>query len=138
EKLDGFPQDMLIAAEKTHGMDGEEEKAIVENLERLSGHGFERLMMEKELDAIVTPGSDFAAVLAIGGHPGISVPAGYDEDNDGMPIGICFGGLKGTEPKLIEIAYAFEQATLIRRPPSLKSDSEDGNGSVTPLLISSQ
>ncbi|KAI3984253.1 hypothetical protein MKX01_011207 [Papaver californicum] len=93
EKVDEFPQDMLLAAEKTHGMGGEEE----------------RLMMENELDAIVTPGSDFAAVLAIGGYPGISVASTYDEDNDG-----------GTEPKLIEIAYTFEQATLIRRPPLLK------------------
>ncbi|KAF5961924.1 hypothetical protein HYC85_003133 [Camellia sinensis] len=40
-------------------------------------------------------------VLAIGGFPGISVPAGYDHDE--RPFGICFGGLKGFEPKLIEI-----------------------------------
>ncbi|KAI3959372.1 hypothetical protein MKW98_018962 [Papaver atlanticum] len=138
EKVDKFPQDMLIAAEKTHGMDGEEERAIVQKLERLSRDGFEKLMTEHELDAIATPGSDFAAVLAIGGYPGISVPAAYDEDNDGMPIGICFGGLRGTEPKLIEIAYAFEQATLVRKPPSLKSTSEDEKRSITLLLVSSQ
>ncbi|KAK1560250.1 hypothetical protein Q3G72_024111 [Acer saccharum] len=41
----------------------------------------------------------------------LSVPAGYDIN--GMPFGLCFGGLKGTEPKLIEVAYAFEQATLV-------------------------
>ncbi|RZC49537.1 hypothetical protein C5167_017973 [Papaver somniferum] len=134
EKVDKFPQDMLVAAENTHGMDGEKEKAIVEHLERLSRDGFEKLMSENKLDTIVTPGSDFAAVLAIGGYPGISVPAAYDEDNDGMPVGICFGGLRGTEPKLIEIAYGFEQATLIRRPPSLKS--EDDNRSITQLLAS--
>ncbi|KAI3849245.1 hypothetical protein MKX03_001644 [Papaver bracteatum] len=138
ENVDKFPQDMLVAAEKTHGMDGEEERAIVQKLQRLSRDGFEKLMMEHELDAIATPGSDFAAVLAIGGYPGISVPAAYDEDNDGMPVGFCFGGLRGTEPKLIEIAYAFEQATLVRKPPSLKSTSEDDNRSITPLLVSSQ
>jgi amidase len=38
-----------------------------------------------------------------------------------MPFGICFGGLKGSEPKLIEIAYSFEQATLIRKPPPLRN-----------------
>ncbi|KAI8025810.1 putative amidase [Camellia lanceoleosa] len=57
-------------------------------------------------------------VLAIGGYPGINVPAGYDED--GTPYGICFGGLRGSEPKLIEIAYGFEQASKVRKPPSFK------------------
>jgi amidase len=37
-----------------------------------------------------------------------------------VPFGICFGGLKGSEPKLIEIAYSFEQATFIRKPPPLR------------------
>ncbi|PHT41873.1 hypothetical protein CQW23_20727 [Capsicum baccatum] len=68
-----------------------------------------------KLDALVTGGSSVAAVLAIGGFPAISVPAAYDK---GVPIGICFSGLKGSEPKLIEIAYGFEQATLIRKPPT--------------------
>ncbi|KAK7359348.1 hypothetical protein VNO77_01303 [Canavalia gladiata] len=37
----------------------------------------------------------------------------------GVPFGICFGVLKGSEPKLIEIAYSFEQATMIRKPPPI-------------------
>ncbi|PHT68952.1 hypothetical protein T459_28439 [Capsicum annuum] len=49
------------------------------------------------------------------GYPGINVPAGYDKS--GVPVGISFGGLKGSEPTLIEIAYGFEQATHIRKPP---------------------
>ena len=61
-------------------------------------------------------GPRFAVVLGIGGYPRITIPSGYEED--GMPFGICFGGLKGTEPKLIEVAYGFEQATKLRRPPS--------------------
>jgi amidase len=64
---------------------------------------------------MVTLGSDASIVLAIGGYPAITVPAGYE--SDGMPFGMMFGGLKGTEPKLIEISYAFEQATMARRPP---------------------
>ena len=54
--------------------------------------------------------------FAIRGFPGISVPAGYDSKR--VPIGICFG-LKGSEPKLIEIAYGL-QATKIRKPPSFE------------------
>ncbi|MBN8138655.1 hypothetical protein J0J21_23290, partial [Vibrio vulnificus] len=57
------------------------------------------------LDAIVTPGSDVSSFLAVGGFPGISVPAGFD--NRGVPFGICFSGLKGSEPRLVEIAYGF-------------------------------
>ncbi|KAF3629804.1 putative amidase [Capsicum annuum] len=64
---------------------------------------------EKHLQAL-----SVAAVLTIGGFPAISVPAAYDK---GVPIGICFSGLKGSELKLIEIDYGFEQATLIRNPP---------------------
>ena len=58
------------------------------------------------------------SILAIGRYPGISVPVGFD--NYGVPFGISFGGLKGSEPKLIEIAYEFEQATKVRKPPSFK------------------
>ncbi|KAL7002577.1 amidase [Sarracenia purpurea var. burkii] len=114
ENAKEYGQEVFIAAELTNGV-GEEERKAIETMENLSRHGFEKLMKENELDAMVTLGSGASAVLAIGGYPGISVPAGYD--SSGMPFGICFGGLKGTEPQLIEVAYAFEQATLARRPP---------------------
>ncbi|KAL6210078.1 hypothetical protein ACLB2K_021016 [Fragaria x ananassa] len=95
---------------------------IVRNPFFTSGSGslqiqaFEQHFQTLRLDALVTPGADVAPVLAIGGFPGISAPAGYD--NKGVPFGITFGGLKGSEPKLIQIAYGFEQATKIRKPPT--------------------
>ncbi|KAK7824160.1 putative amidase [Quercus suber] len=70
------------------------------------------------LEAQATNGVGVNSLLAIGGFPGISVPARYN--SKGVPFGICFGGLKGSEPKLIEISYGFEQATKIRKPPSFK------------------
>ena len=112
-----FGQDIFLAAQATNGI-GEKEKAAVYNLARLSREGFEKLLWDNKLDALVTPGSVVAPVLAIGGFPGISVPAGYDKK--GVPFGITFGGLKGSEPKLIEIAYDFEQATQVRKPPTFK------------------
>lgn len=115
EKTDENGQEVFIAAEMTNGI-GKQERMAMEMMANLSRDGFEKLMMENELDAMVTLGSGMATVLAIGGYPGVSVPAGYD--GDGMPFGICFGGLKGMEPKLIEVAYGFEQATKIRRPPA--------------------
>ncbi|CBI37905.3 unnamed protein product, partial [Vitis vinifera] len=117
EMIKEFGQDIFLAAQATNGI-GDVEKKALSNLARLTRDGFEKLMIENKLDALVTPGSDVAPVLAIGGFPGISVPAGYDYK--GVPFGICFGGLKGSEPKLIEIAYGFEQATKIRKPPSFK------------------
>ncbi|KAK4437669.1 putative amidase [Sesamum alatum] len=116
EKLTEYDPHTFIAAEKTDGL-GEHEKAILEKLENLSCNGFEKLMKENGLDALMTPGSRACPVFAIGGYPAITVPAGYA--SDGMPFGICFGGLKGSEPKLIEISYAFEKATNVRRPPPL-------------------
>ncbi|XP_058213140.1 probable amidase At4g34880 [Rhododendron vialii] len=114
EKANEYGQENLIAAERTNGV-GEEEREAIRMMENLSQNGFEKLMKENELDVMVTPGWGASTVLAIGGYPAISVPAGYD--GSGMPFGICFGGLKGSEPKLIEFAYAFEQATMVRRPP---------------------
>ncbi|KAL9333235.1 hypothetical protein Peur_073374 [Populus x canadensis] len=106
--------ELLINSEKTNGL-GEEEMKAVKHMESLSQEGFEKMMKENELDAMVTLGAAASTVLAIGGYPAIAVPAGYG--SSGMPFGICFGGLKGMETKLIEIAYSFEQATLSRKPP---------------------
>ncbi|XP_056164755.1 probable amidase At4g34880 [Syzygium oleosum] len=117
ELTDQIGQNIFLASEATNGI-GDVEKAALSNLTYLSSNGFEKLIMQYNLDAIVTPGFEVAPVLAIGGFPGISVPAGYDDK--GIPFGICFGGLKGSEPKLIEITYSFEQATKIRKPPSFK------------------
>lgn len=118
EKLEEYGQAIFIAAEATNGIGPKEKKALSE-MAKWSRDGFEKVMKENKLDAIVTPNSYFSNVLAIGGFPGITVPAGYDEQ--GVPFGICFGGLTGTEPTLIEIAYAFEQATKIRKSPLLIS-----------------
>ncbi|XP_057541166.1 probable amidase At4g34880 [Amaranthus tricolor] len=115
EMIKEYDQAIFFYAEATKGI-GLQEKKSLATLAKLSRDGFEKVMIENKLDAIITPGYSFSSVLAIGGFPGISVPAGYDEY--GVPFGVCFGGLKGSEPKLIEIAYAFEQATKIRKPPT--------------------
>lgn len=94
---------------------GKREIEAMKMVEQLSQNGFEKLMKKNRFDALLTIGIDVAPMLAIGGYPAITVPAGYD--SEGMPFGICFGGLKGTDPKLIEIAYDFEQATQARNPP---------------------
>ncbi|KAI3882272.1 hypothetical protein MKX03_024556 [Papaver bracteatum] len=118
EKTAMYGQEFFIASQKTSGKIGAAEIKVLEKVQRLDEYGFVSLMIKNKLDAIVTPGTRFSTVLSLGGHPGINVPARYKRN--GMPIGITFGGLRGSEPKLIEISYAFEQLTLARKPPSYR------------------
>jgi amidase len=53
---------------------------------------------------------------AVAGCPSVTVPAGYVS---GLPVGVSFFGPRWTEPRLIALAYAFEQATQVRQPPAL-------------------
>src|SRR2546421_5860298 len=55
-----------------------------------------------------------SALPAVAGYPHITVPMGYAH---GLPVGISFFGIAYSEPKLISLAYAFEQLTKSRRPP---------------------
>ena len=57
------------------------------------------------------------AASAASGLPAITVPAGFADD--GMPVGIEFLGRSFSELELLKIAFAFEQATHHRHPPSL-------------------
>ncbi|KAF2912645.1 hypothetical protein DAI22_10g027000 [Oryza sativa Japonica Group] len=117
ERMAEFGQSYLLQSEATDGTGPTEKKAIAK-LNELCESGLEKIMRVNQLDAIVSPGASAHSLLAIGGYPAITVPAGYA--SNGVPFAICFGGLKGSEPRLIEIAYSFEQATKVRRPPTLQ------------------
>jgi amidase len=92
--------------------------------------GIDAVMDKDRLDAIVAPTSSPAHVTdwlngdhelgdsttpaAVAGYPSITVPAGQIF---GLPVGISFFGRAWSEPKLLRVAFAFEQATQARRPP---------------------
>ncbi len=92
--------------------------------------GIDAIMEEHGLDALVAPSGDPAWVIdlvngdsqkgwsstaaAVAGYPHITVPAGQAH---GLPVGLSFFGRAWSEPTLIRLAYAFEQATAHRRPP---------------------
>src|SRR5690606_26352871 len=78
--------------------------------------GISALLDANNLDALVFP-YEWAAIGAVPGYPAVQVPAGYNANDVPCSLGIV--GKPFTEPKLIEIAYAFEQATMLRRSPVL-------------------
>lgn len=95
--------------------------------------GIDAVIGRFALDALVLPMADGADIGARAGYPSIVVPAGYRKN--GSPVGLTFLGLAWSEPKLIEMAYAYEQASHARRPPGLstaKSTCRYGSGKPCP------
>jgi len=91
------------------------------------------LMKQNRLDAIVAPtsgpaccidlvagdygtGRSYSGPAAIAGYPHITVPMGLVFD---LPVGLSFVGTAYTEPALIGMAYAYEQASKKRVPPAM-------------------
>jgi amidase len=97
---------------------------------RLSrARGIDAVLQAYRLDAILTPGGSGAGLAARAGYPIIAVPFGWVPnaptppfpngfDAKPAPFGVGFTGAACSEPRLIEIAYAFEQATRRRVPPA--------------------
>ncbi len=91
-------------------------------------HGIDEVMTDLELDALLVPGSSGAGISARPGYPTVIVPFGLLESTGGpsmpegfdpkpRPYGVSFAGMACSEPRLIEVAYAFEQATMRRVAP---------------------
>ena len=93
-------------------------------------HGIDEVMTEKKLDALLFPGSSGAGIAAKPGYPTVIVPFGFVPNAPTpafaetfkakpSPYGVSFTGMACSEPTLLRIAYAFEQATKGRVPPPL-------------------
>jgi amidase len=92
--------------------------------------GIDAALKKHKLDALIAPTGGPAWIIdwingdhtaggsstpaAVAGYPDITVPAGFVH---GLPIGLSFFAGAWSEPKLIGLAYAFEQATHARQPP---------------------
>jgi amidase len=92
-------------------------------------HGIDEVMKAERLDAMLFPGSGGAAIAAKPGYPTVIVPFGFVPNAPTPafpagftakpgPYGVSFTGMACAEPRLIELAYAFEQATKRRVPPA--------------------
>jgi amidase len=77
---------------------------------------------EDDVDALLFSENAGAGGPAIAGYPSITVPGGFavptDTIENAFPSGVTFSGRAFSEPRLIALAFAFEQATLHRRPPA--------------------
>jgi len=131
KELKFFGQDLFLKAQKTTSLKDRKYIKALKNDHLLSRQkGIDFVMDKRRLDALVTPtmspawaidlvdgdhalgGSSQPAALA--GYPAITVPAGFAF---GLPVGITFMGRAYSEPTLIRLAYAFEQATHHRTRP---------------------
>ncbi|MBT2687449.1 amidase [Bacillus sp. ISL-47] len=114
-----YGQTILTESEETSG--NLTEKAYISSLEKdiylSTEQGIDHVMQEHQLDAIVFPNNFGAGIPAKAGYPSITVPAGYTPE--GEPVGMTFTGLAYSEPTLIKLAYAYEQATKKRKAPVL-------------------
>jgi len=112
-----YGQSVLIESEATSGSLTDpvylEGRAREERLSR--AEGIDKALREAGADVLFFPHIMNASISAKAGYPSITVPAGYTKD--GCPVGVTFAGTAYSEPELLRVAYAFEQATKKRRPP---------------------
>jgi amidase len=127
-----FGQEHFLAAQGKGPLSDETyQKALAECRRLARDEGIDATLSRNNLDALVTLSGEPAwltdwvngdhhkcsswSPAAVAGYPSISVPAGYVF---GLPVNVSFIAGAWQERKLIGLAYAFEQATQIRRPPS--------------------
>jgi amidase len=124
EKALRFGQDIFLAANMTKGDLSEREYKSARAMDLLAARtrGMDAYMNQHKLDAVLFPGAMGATIAAKAGYPGVMVPAGFVSGVDGKdtpayPLGVTFAGRAWSEHKLLRLAYAFEQASPMRRPP---------------------
>ena len=133
EVMPFFGQEIMVLAEAKGPLIDQKYLDALETSKRIAREGIDGALREHALDALVAPtngpawmidhvNSDHysigsSSLAAVSGYASITVPAGFVFD---LPVGVSFIGGPFSEETLIQIAYAYEQATLNRRPPALQ------------------
>lgn len=133
-----FGQELFVLAEEKPDFSDEGYlEARVKSVALAGAQGIDATLAKHNLDAIIAPtggpawlvdwvngdhyGGGSSSAAAVAGYPNITVPAGFVH---GLPIGLSFIGSAWQEPTLIKLAYAFEQHTHTRRPPTFLSGEQ--------------
>jgi amidase len=137
-----FGQELMLQAETKGPLTSKEYLAARAKCIRMSRtEGIDKIMDTHRLDAIVAPTGDSpwpidlvngdggvgaassSTAAAVAGYPAITVPVGYAF---GLPLGISFMGREYSEGLLLKLAYAYEQASLVRKPPKFLATADVG------------
>ncbi|MGH8031456.1 MAG: amidase [Luteimonas sp.] len=131
QEMPWFGQELFEQAQAKGPLTDAAYIAARDRARRLAGKdGITAALDAQKLDALIVPttgpawpidpvngdhftGAGYGAA-AVAGTPSVTVPMG---DAHGLPLGIAFLGAAWSEPRLIELAYAYEQATKARTPP---------------------
>ncbi|WP_226086898.1 amidase family protein [Mesobacillus sp. S13] len=124
EKMLKYGQEVLLESEKTSGTLTEAEylEELEYNLYMAREQGIDYALKEYDADAVLFP-MDGSTIGSKAGYPSVTVPTAFTEE--GEPVGITFSGTAFSEPLLIKLAYAYEQATKVRRAPELGINAEE-------------
>jgi amidase len=132
KELAYFGQELFIRAEALGPLTTKEYLDALERCRKTTRtDGIDAVMDKNKLDALIAPttgpagltdliygdsgrGGGSSTAAAVAGYPSVTVPAGFVF---GLPVGLSFFGRAWSEPKLLGLAYAFEQATKVRKPP---------------------
>jgi len=137
QELPLFGQDLFIKAEKKGPLTTPAYRKARETCLRLSRkEGIDGVMDKHKLDALVAPthapawlidwvrgdfyGGSCTTPAAVAGYPHVTVPMG---EVHGLPVGLSFFGRAWSEASLLALAYAYEQATHARKPPTFAASA---------------
>ena len=126
-----FGQERMLAAQAKGPLSEPEYLEALATSKHIAQTGINNALVDYNLDALIAPtrgpawmtdnvsgdhssGISSSSLAAVSGYASITVPAG---DVLGLPIGISFIGGEFSDAKLVQIAYAFEQAGYKRKPP---------------------
>ena len=132
DEMPYFGQERLIEAQRRGPLSDARYREAYAAARRLArDEGIDKAMDADSLDAIIAPtggpawvidlvngdhfGGGSSSLAAVAGYPNITIPAGFVH---GLPVGLSFFGRAWSEPTLIRIAYAFEQASMHRQGPT--------------------